>query len=219
MSWRFARFALEWSRNKEEEEEEEAFLRIGAGWKTEREQIPVLCKFGIMAMAMVGSAAAGGGLTTVIAAGGSRDCASRRCSRSGQGMATSASLGRGEVECLRMGSRQSQFWSRTRHKAFVVDSVGKVRPFHSWTVSATAVKEAATPVAPFVANGEKKNKKVMIVGGDGYCGWASALHLSKLGYEVAIVDSLVRRLFDEQLGMYVCPASACPFQHLNPKPA
>lgn len=152
-------------------------------------------------MAMVGSAAAGGGLTTVVAAGGSRDCASRRCSRSGQGMATSSSWGRGEVECLRMGARQSQFWSRTKNKAFVVDGVGKVRPFHSRTVSATAVKEAATPVAPFVANGEKKNKKVMIVGGDGYCGWASALHLSKLGYEVAIVDSLVRRLFDEQLGM------------------
>jgi len=172
-----------------------------------------------MAMAMVGSAAAGGGLTTVVAAGGSRDCASRRCSRSGQGMATSSSWGRGEVECLRMGARQSQFWSRTKNKAFVVDGVGKVRPFHSRTVSATAVKEAATPVAPFVANGEKKNKKVMIVGGDGYCGWASALHLSKLGYEVAIVDSLVRRLFDEQLGMYVCPASVCPFQHFNPKPA
>lgn len=40
----------------------------------------------------------------------------------------------------------------------------------------------------------------MIIGGDGYCGWATALHLSNLGYEVAIVDSLVRRLFDEQLG-------------------
>lgn len=40
----------------------------------------------------------------------------------------------------------------------------------------------------------------MIIGGDGYCGWASALHLSAHGYEVAIVDNLVRRLFDEQLG-------------------
>ncbi|KAI3850593.1 hypothetical protein MKX03_024128 [Papaver bracteatum] len=46
-----------------------------------------------------------------------------------------------------------------------------------------------------------KRKRVMIIGGDGYCGWATALHLSKMGYEVAIVDNLVRRLFDHQLGL------------------
>ena len=39
-------------------------------------------------------------------------------------------------------------------------------------------------------------KRVMVVGGDGYCGWATALHLSKLGYDVAIVDSLIRRHWD-----------------------
>ncbi|XP_047094658.1 UDP-sulfoquinovose synthase, chloroplastic [Lolium rigidum] len=44
-------------------------------------------------------------------------------------------------------------------------------------------------------------KKVMVIGGDGYCGWATALHLSNKGYEVAIVDNLVRRLFDHQLGL------------------
>lgn len=46
-----------------------------------------------------------------------------------------------------------------------------------------------------------KPKRVMVIGGDGYCGWATALHLSKKNYEVAIVDNLVRRLFDEQLGL------------------
>ncbi|MQM16281.1 hypothetical protein Taro_049239 [Colocasia esculenta] len=46
-----------------------------------------------------------------------------------------------------------------------------------------------------------KPKRVMVIGGDGYCGWATALHLSKKGYEVAIVDSLIRRLFDHQLGL------------------
>lgn len=29
-------------------------------------------------------------------------------------------------------------------------------------------------------------------GGDGYCGWATALHLSARGYEVCIVDNLCR---------------------------
>ncbi|XP_031119554.1 UDP-sulfoquinovose synthase, chloroplastic [Ipomoea triloba] len=44
-------------------------------------------------------------------------------------------------------------------------------------------------------------KKVMVIGGDGYCGWATALHLSNKNYEVAVVDNLVRRLFDHQLGL------------------
>ncbi|KAJ4978771.1 hypothetical protein NE237_009551 [Protea cynaroides] len=43
--------------------------------------------------------------------------------------------------------------------------------------------------------------RVMVIGGDGYCGWATALHLSNKNYEVAIVDSMVRRLFDHQLGL------------------
>ena len=38
-------------------------------------------------------------------------------------------------------------------------------------------------------------------GGDGYCGWATALHLSARGYEVCIVDNLVRRQYDLQLGL------------------
>ena len=43
--------------------------------------------------------------------------------------------------------------------------------------------------------------KVLVVGGDGYCGWATALYLSEHGYDVAIVDSLVRRAWDLQLGV------------------
>ncbi|KAG8375671.1 hypothetical protein BUALT_Bualt10G0124700 [Buddleja alternifolia] len=44
-------------------------------------------------------------------------------------------------------------------------------------------------------------KKVMVIGGDGYCGWATSLHLSKKNYQVAVVDNLVRRHFDHQLGL------------------
>ena len=38
-------------------------------------------------------------------------------------------------------------------------------------------------------------------GGDGYCGWATALHLSARGYRVCILDNLVRRAYDAQLGL------------------
>jgi UDP-sulfoquinovose synthase len=41
--------------------------------------------------------------------------------------------------------------------------------------------------------------RVLVIGGDGYCGWATALYLANRGHEVAILDSLVRRHWDAQL--------------------
>jgi UDP-sulfoquinovose synthase len=41
--------------------------------------------------------------------------------------------------------------------------------------------------------------RVLVIGGDGYCGWATALYLSNRGYEVGILDSLVRRHWDMEL--------------------
>jgi UDP-sulfoquinovose synthase len=43
--------------------------------------------------------------------------------------------------------------------------------------------------------------KVLVIGGDGYCGWATALYLSSRGYDVGILDSLVRRHWDNELGI------------------
>ena len=41
--------------------------------------------------------------------------------------------------------------------------------------------------------------KIMVVGGDGFCGWPTALHLSNLGHDVLIVDNLSRRKIDIEL--------------------
>ena len=41
--------------------------------------------------------------------------------------------------------------------------------------------------------------KVIILGGDGFCGWPSALHLSNIGHDVVIVDNLSRRKIDIEL--------------------
>jgi UDP-sulfoquinovose synthase len=41
--------------------------------------------------------------------------------------------------------------------------------------------------------------KVFVLGGDGFCGWPTALHLSDLGHEVTIVDNLSRRKIDVDL--------------------
>jgi UDP-sulfoquinovose synthase len=43
--------------------------------------------------------------------------------------------------------------------------------------------------------------RVAVLGGDGYCGWATALYLSKKGHSVAIFDNFVRRQWDHELGV------------------
>jgi len=41
--------------------------------------------------------------------------------------------------------------------------------------------------------------KIAVLGGDGYCGWATALYLSAKGHSVAVVDNFVRRQWDHEL--------------------
>ena len=43
--------------------------------------------------------------------------------------------------------------------------------------------------------------RVLILGGDGFCGWPTALHLSARDHEVAIVDNLSRRRIDDELSV------------------
>ncbi|WP_179378205.1 NAD-dependent epimerase/dehydratase family protein [Jannaschia marina] len=43
--------------------------------------------------------------------------------------------------------------------------------------------------------------RIVVIGGDGFCGWPTALRLSADGYDVTIVDNLVRRRIDEELGV------------------
>jgi UDP-sulfoquinovose synthase len=43
--------------------------------------------------------------------------------------------------------------------------------------------------------------RVIVFGGDGFCGWPTALHLSYAGHEVLIVDNLVRRRVDAEIQM------------------
>jgi UDP-sulfoquinovose synthase len=42
--------------------------------------------------------------------------------------------------------------------------------------------------------------KVIVAGGDGFCGWPTALHLSARGHEVIVADNLSRRGIDQELG-------------------
>ena len=43
--------------------------------------------------------------------------------------------------------------------------------------------------------------RVAVLGGDGYCGWATALYLSAKGHSIAIADNFARRQWDHELGV------------------
>ncbi|MBO0867105.1 MAG: NAD-dependent epimerase/dehydratase family protein [Micromonosporaceae bacterium] len=43
--------------------------------------------------------------------------------------------------------------------------------------------------------------RILVLGGDGYLGWPTALHLSAKGHDVGIADNFVRRQYDHELGV------------------
>src|SRR5271155_2911055 len=44
------------------------------------------------------------------------------------------------------------------------------------------------------------NMRIAVLGGDGYCGWATALYLASKGHSIAIIDNFVRRQWDYEIG-------------------
>jgi UDP-sulfoquinovose synthase len=43
--------------------------------------------------------------------------------------------------------------------------------------------------------------KVLVIGGDGFCGWPTSLYLSDQGHDVIVADNLSRRTIDAELGI------------------
>jgi UDP-sulfoquinovose synthase len=43
--------------------------------------------------------------------------------------------------------------------------------------------------------------QILVLGGDGYLGWPTALHLSAVGHDVAVNDNFARRGYDEEMGV------------------
>eukprot|EP01041_Mallomonas_annulata_P010608 gene10608-22146_t len=80
-----------------------------------------------------------------------------------------------------------------------------------FSIAAVAVSWQVTPRLSMRSSGLKaanlmrmatdtKPKKVVILGGDGFCGWPTSLYLSDQGHEVILVDNLSRRKIDVELG-------------------
>lgn len=61
-------------------------------------------------------------------------------------------------------------------------------------------KAPVSKTALFAENGTSSPKKIIVLGGDGFCGWPTSLYLSDRGHDVVIVDNLSRRKIDLDLG-------------------
>ena len=53
--------------------------------------------------------------------------------------------------------------------------------------------------------------RILVLGGDGYLGWPTALHLSRSGHHVGVVDNFARRQYDFEMGV----DSLVPIKHLQ----
>src|SRR3954468_445328 len=53
--------------------------------------------------------------------------------------------------------------------------------------------------------------RIIVLGGDGFCGWPTSLYLSNRGHDITVVDNLSRRKIDIELEVEsltpICPIS------------
>ncbi|MBM3555579.1 MAG: NAD-dependent epimerase/dehydratase family protein [Alphaproteobacteria bacterium] len=43
--------------------------------------------------------------------------------------------------------------------------------------------------------------RIMVLGGDGYLGWPTAMYFSARGHEVAVVDNMIKRFWEQEVGV------------------
>jgi hypothetical protein len=89
-------------------------------------------------------------------------------------------------------------WLPTLARGFTIPAAATV-------TSVTAVPHSTRTLFAGVngVNGDATTtatKKVIVLGGDGFCGWPTSLYLSDQGHNVVIVDNLSRRNIDIELG-------------------
>src|ERR1700751_876178 len=59
---------------------------------------------------------------------------------------------------------------------------------------------SCVPIARYPVTGGD-GMKILVLGGDGYLGWPTALHLSEVGHEGAVADNFARRGYDLEMGV------------------
>jgi hypothetical protein len=70
----------------------------------------------------------------------------------------------------------------------------------AFAVPRLSQRSASALAAAANGSSETTKKKVLVLGGDGFCGWPTSLYLSDQGHTVVCVDNLSRRNIDIELG-------------------
>nr|WP_232225982.1 NAD-dependent epimerase/dehydratase family protein [Salinisphaera hydrothermalis] len=103
----------------------------------------------------------------------------------------------------RFSQRMNSHHSAIRNYGVTRRASGPICPKAFWLTEKriqNGVKAGADPcLLTEKPQPEAQDMKILILGGDGFCGWPTALHLSSLGHEIAIVDNLSRRQIDIEL--------------------
>ena len=63
----------------------------------------------------------------------------------------------------------------------------------TWVSGSTSAVTARTQ--------EVRALRILVLGADGYLGWPTALHLSRQGHDVGVVDNFCRRQYDYEMGV------------------
>lgn len=112
---------------------------------------------------------------------------------------------------LSMHQTQNQNRLHSTMKYFLLLATTALSPTSAFTTGFAPSRTTTTPISPNpsttqlnaaadgVANGTDQ-KKIIVLGGDGFCGWPTSLYLSDQGHDVVIVDNLSRRNIDTELG-------------------
>src|ERR1700688_1644067 len=72
-------------------------------------------------------------------------------------------------------------------------------PAHLPVVLRGSARTPALALRQIMPEARRRGLKIVILGGDGFWGWPTSLHLSARGHEVVIVDNLSRRHIDNEL--------------------
>jgi hypothetical protein len=84
--------------------------------------------------------------------------------------------------------------------ALLLTDVVSFASFLSLRTKLLSTENYLTSLFAEVNGAYKTSKKVLVLGGDGFCGWPTSLYLSDQGHSVVIVDNLSRRNIDTELG-------------------
>lgn len=98
-----------------------------------------------------------------------------------------------------------------RRSPFVSRAHALLRPTTATTTAAPPPRAAVQEPSVGIAPEDAQKGTVIVLGGDGFCGWPTALYLSELGHEVIVVDNLSRRKIDVDLEV----GSLTPIRSMN----